>query len=282
MTTPANAVARPVTPVGIATKQLQACLESCRANLGQVIDDKLVTQLEVACQPVIGLETYVEQNTSPASTALQALAQRTADQDWSVSFDNSETSILLEQEMLSGAVEGEFLKMLVRVSKRQSILEIGMFTGYGTLAMAEAVAPSGHVVALELDPFAAQFAQQSFDESGMGDCIEVMVGDANESLEKLNADRRQFDFVFLDADKAGYRTYIETLLDSNLLTDDALICVDNTLLQGEPYLDESERTASGQAIADFNLYVASRRDLHHVLVPIRDGVTLIQRVTAVG
>ena len=87
-----------------------------------------------------------------------------------------------------------------------------------------------------------------------------------------------FDLVFIDADKAGYARYLDALLESPLLAPNAVIAVDNTLMQGQPYRDGTPATDNGRAIADFNAAVAADDRVEQVLVPIRDGVTLIRRV----
>ena len=91
------------------------------------------------------------------------------------------------------------------------------------------------VVACELDPYTADFAQSRFAKTPAGQLIDVRVGPAVETLQQLAADGDQFDFVFIDADKTGYLNYFRTLLDHDLLTSRAIICVDNTLLQGQTY-----------------------------------------------
>jgi caffeoyl-CoA O-methyltransferase len=123
----------------------------------------------------------------------------------------------LEQEMLSRHVEGQALKFLVRMTRARRVLELGMFTGYSALAMAEALPEGGRVLACELDPDVAAFAQRCFDKSPAGAKIEVRVGRAQATLEQLAADREAFDFVFVDADKAGYLEHVMTVLDRRLL-----------------------------------------------------------------
>ncbi|MEO0935867.1 MAG: SAM-dependent methyltransferase, partial [Cyanobacteria bacterium J06641_2] len=91
-------------------------------------------------------------------------------------------------------------------------------------------------------------------------------------------DGESFEFVFIDADKPGYVDYFNTLLEKNLLAPSGFICVDNTLLQGQPYLTEAERTANGQAIAEFNRTVAADKRVEQVLLPLRDGLTIIRRI----
>jgi caffeoyl-CoA O-methyltransferase len=180
--------------------------------------------------------------------------------------------------MLSGHVEGRLLRMLVHVTRARRVLDIGMFTGYSALAMAEALPADGSVVACEIDPDVAAFAEERFAASADGHKIDVRVGPAERTLAELAADA-PFDLVFLDADKAGYVAYFTALLDTGLLAPHGLLCVDNTLMQGQPYLPGSP-TANGKAVAEFNDVVAADPRVEQVLLPLRDGLTLIRQVGA--
>jgi caffeoyl-CoA O-methyltransferase len=273
---------RPVTPNGILAQSLAEVVAEMEDGAFGRPDSHLVQKLKRLSLLAGGLEPYVDRCTSRPSPTLQSLSQRTTSHDWDASFQSGETDLYLEQEMLSGHAEGELLKLLVGISGAKSILEIGMFTGYATAAMAEAMPANGCIVALEYDAFVAAFAHQSLTEAGLDNKVDIRVGAASDSLADLMKSDSRFDFVFIDADKSGYEQYLQTLLDGGLLTDDALICVDNTLLQGEAYLvdvADSDVTENGHAIASFNDFVNSRADLHHVLLPLRDGVTLIRRRT---
>ena len=217
---------------------------------------------------------YLGQCTTPESPALAGLARRTRETNW----DAQPSSTALEQEMLSGHVEGQLLKFLVHTAAASRVLEIGMFTGYSALAMAEALPDDGVVVACEVDPGVAQFARECFGASPAGHKITIEVAPALETLRKLAADVRcQFDFVFIDADKPGYLDYVEFLIDSTLLSPRAVIAVDNTLLQGEPYSDTVGMSANGAAIAKFNAALTYDSRVEQVVLPLRDGVTLIRR-----
>jgi caffeoyl-CoA O-methyltransferase len=260
--------ARPVTPVGIAT----ALLASVAARLDAAdVDPDVLADLARAHSLVGGLDDYVARCTSPASPALVALEERTRTEPWG---DGP-----LEQEMLSGHVEGAFLRMLVAVTGARRVLEVGMFTGYSALAMAEAMPDDAHLVACEIDRRAVAIAQEAFDASPGGATVDVRVGPAAETLSRLAGDGEWFDLVFLDADKAGYAGYLDLLLDLDLLAADGVVVVDNTLLQGEPWAPAAgSPSVNGAAIADFNARVAADDRLEQVLVPLRDGVTLIRRV----
>ncbi len=266
---------RPVTPVGI----LAAKLESLTQQLESIgnIDPAFKVELHQAYELANGLDPYLDRCTTPESPALAKLVERTQAEDWSKRFSDGETVRHLEQEMVSGHVEGQFLKFLIHLTKARRVLEIGMFTGYSALAMAEALPDDGEVVACEVDPYAAEFAQRCFQESTVGRKISVKVAPALETMQQLAAAGEVFDLVFIDADKGGYLEYLDLLLTSGLLAPDGSIYADNTLMQGQPYL-AGTGTPNGVAIAKFNQAVVDDPRVEQVLLPLRDGITLIRRV----
>lgn len=262
---------RPVTPTTILAEELD---QVCRMLEESGVDRAPLARLKRARDLAAGLDPYLDRCTTPESPALADLARRTQEVDW------ESVGGPLEREMLSGHVEGQFLKFLVHMTGARRILEIGMFTGYSALAMAEELPDDGVVVACELDGDVAERARQCFAASPVGHRIEVEVGPATDTLRRFMAEQVDpFDFVFIDADKAGYREYVDALLDGSLLAEGAVIAVDNTLMQGQPYLP-GERTANGTAIAAFNDAVTDDPRVEQVLVPLRDGVTLIRRVSS--
>ncbi|RCJ25794.1 SAM-dependent methyltransferase [Nostoc sp. ATCC 43529] len=275
-TTIAKPTARPVTPVGILAKKLEAIVQEI--NQRTDLPAELVANLNQAWRLAAGLDPYLEEYTTPESAALTALAEKTSTEAWQEHFSEGTTVRPLEQEMLSGHVEGQTLKMFVHMTKAKRVLEIGMFTGYSALAMAEALPKDGVLVACEVDPFAAEVGQAAFNESPDGKKIRVELGPALETLNKLVEAGESFDLVFIDADKKEYITYLQTLLDTNLLAPSGFICVDNTLLQGEVYLPTQQRTANGEAIAQFNRAVALEKRVEQVILPLRDGLTIIRRI----
>lgn len=262
--------ARPVTPVGI----LAATLDRVADGLDGVgeVPDAVRDDLQHARALAGGLDPYLEHCTTPESPALAGLAAATRERDWSA---RDESAVFLEQEMLSGHVEGQALKMLVAATRARRVLEIGLFTGYSALAMAEALPEGGRLLACELDAEVAAAACRSFAESPAGGRITVEVGPAAHTLAALAAAGEQFDLVFVDADKAGYAAYLETLLEGDLLAPHGLVCVDNTLMQGEPWTGTAGE--NGKAITAFNETVAADPRVEQVLLPLRDGLTLIRR-----
>ena len=265
---------RPVTPWGILVQQLEQILE---ASQTESVSDQFKKSLSQAYDLAAGLDPYLEDCTTKESEALANLTDRTQKEDWSKRFDDGETVRALEQEMLSGHLEGQLLKMLVSISKSKRVLEVGMFTGYSALAIAEALPEDGYLLACEVDEYVSQFAIDCFAASPHNKKIEVKVAPAIETMRKLVDAGETFDLAFIDADKGGYVDYLNLLLDTNLLAADGFICVDNTLMQGQPYLSEEQRTENGKAIARFNQFVAEDPRVEQVMIPIRDGLTLIKR-----
>jgi caffeoyl-CoA O-methyltransferase len=267
---------RPVTPLGILVEHLETAVRMVEQQQG--VPAEIKAHLRHALNLAAGLDPYLEECTTSESNALAALAKKTREEPWSKRFSDQATVRQLEQEMLSGHIEGQTLKMFVCMSGAKRILEVGMFTGYSALAMAEALPEDGQVVACEVDEYVASFAKDCFQQSPHGSKISVEVAPALETLRKLAAAGESFDLVFIDADKKEYIDYFNTLLDTGLLAANGLICVDNTLLQGQPYLPPEQRTANGEAIAQFNRVVALDPRVEQVLLPLRDGLTIIRRV----
>jgi caffeoyl-CoA O-methyltransferase len=264
---------RPVTPLGILAATLDDLTRQAERSEG--IDGEFLARLRSARDLAGGIDPYVEGCTTPESPALQLIVERTQAEDWDGRPVGGGRAAL-EQEMLSGHVEGQALSFLVHLSGAARVLEIGMFTGYSALAMAEALPDGGHVVACEVDAYAADLARRCFAQSPVGDRIVVHVGPAVDTLGRLDAGGESFDLVFIDADKGGYAAYLDLLLTTGLLAPGGVICVDNTLMQGLPWRSDAS-TPNGDAIAAFNRSVADDPRVVQVMLPVRDGLTLIRR-----
>ena len=209
------------------------------------------------------VEQYVEGHTTPPDPALAALARETREQ-------------LPFPQMLTGTVEGRLLEMLVWVSRPHRVLELGTYSGYSALSMAAALPEGGRIVTCEVDAGHAAFAQRHIDASPYADRIEIRVGRALDVLAELEG---EFDLVFIDADKDGYRDYYEAVVP--MLSERGLIVVDNTLWSGrvaDP-LERDDRTLTMRA---FNEHVLSDPRVVSVVLTVRDGVTLIRRTGGKG
>lgn len=176
-----------------------------------------------------------------------------------------------DAQMLTGPVEGALLQLLIQVSGARCVLEIGTFTGYSALTMAEALADEGRIITCEVKPEHARIAQSFFDRSPHGAKIEIRQGPALATIGAL-APEEQFDFAFLDADKENYVNYYDALVP--LLHRGGLLVADNTLWSGR-VLDPKEK--NDRAIAAFNERVASDARVSRVLLSVRDGVTVARK-----
>ena len=265
---------RPVSPSSIISEKLTLLLAQTKGING--LDVKFLESLQEAEQLAAGLDPYLARCTTPESAELARLVAETHTTNWQERFRSGETAVELESEMISGHVEGQFLKMLIYLMQATGVLEIGLFTGYSALVMAAALPGHGRLVACEIDPYAASFARAQFERSPHGHKISIEVGAAATSVQRLADANESFDLIFIDADKAGYLAYLNMALDNSLLAPNGLICIDNTLMQGQPYLGGA-CTVNGLAIAEFNRSVSNDSRVEQVMLPLRDGVTLIRR-----
>jgi caffeoyl-CoA O-methyltransferase len=176
-------------------------------------------------------------------------------------------------QMVVGALEGAFLKVMVLAVGARRVLEVGTFTGYSALAMAEALPDDGTVLTCEIDPDSAAFARRFWDKSPHGKKIEVRVGPALETLSGLKA---PYDLIFIDADKANYVNYYRRALD--LISPTGVILIDNVLWSGR-VLNSTDPDSSTVAIQELNRVVASDPRVTAVLVTLRDGVFVIKPKT---
>lgn len=181
-------------------------------------------------------------------------------------------SSMEDPQMQVGRVEGTLLKMLVAVSGARRVLEIGTFTGYSALCMAEALPDDGELVTCDRDARALEVAQSFFDRTPHGRKIRTRLGDALDTLRALPREPA-FDLAFIDADKERYVAYYEEILPR--LRAGGLLVADNTLWSGA-VLDPS--TDSARAIVAFNDKVTRDPGVENVLLSVRDGVMLARKV----
>jgi caffeoyl-CoA O-methyltransferase len=173
--------------------------------------------------------------------------------------------------MMVGRLEGRYLELLTFALGARRVLEIGTFGGYSALSMAAGLAEGGRITTLEISPVHAEFARRHIAQSPYAEQIEVLVGPALETLATLEG---PFDFVFIDADKAGYAGYFEAVLP--MLAPRGLIAADNTLWSGR-ILDEDDTSDDTVALRRFNDALASDPRVVVVQTTVRDGVTLVRR-----
>jgi len=172
-------------------------------------------------------------------------------------------------QMMVGHLEGNLLAMLIKLTGARRVLEIGLFTGYSAIAMAEALPEEGELVSCEIDPKHARIAQGFIDKSPHRDKILIKLGPAIDSLKSLTG---PFDMVFIDADKENYGDYYEAVL--GLLRPGGLMVADNVLWSGA-VLDPQQE--SDRALVNFNARVLEDHRVEQVMLTVRDGILLIRK-----
>lgn len=245
-------------------------------------------QLQLVCSLLSGLDPYLDSVSSPAPSVQRPLLKATAEHDWAGAWSRKQTLFQLSAAWSAGGYEGNLVGLLTRLTHAQKALEIGMFTGTTTVCIAQQLRQGGKVTALEIDPYLHNFTRPFFHQSGLAEKIDVKVGNAVDHLEAISktivCDQDAYDIIFIDADKPGYTTYFNMILDKHLLKKDGLLVVDNTLYKGAPWteglVDESLldiAKTNADAIKHFNQVVRQDKRVEVIVLPVRDGVSLIMR-----
>ena len=200
---------------------------------------------------------------------IEEYAERYTSARWDV-FDRLGAETRAKQSdhgMMVGTLEGAFLNFLVYLTQAERVLEVGTFTGWSTIAMARALPPRGTIVSCDVNEETTAVARRYAEEAGVADRIDFRVGPGIETLATLEG---PFDLAFIDADKEGYVDYYEAILPK--LAPGGTIAADNTLFGSGGPNDSITR-----AISDFNEHVLHDERVEAVLLPLREGVTLIRR-----
>lgn len=208
------------------------------------------------------LDDYIRAHTTPERPELYRLWRATNTQ-------------LVRGRMASGHVQGQLLRMLVGMVRPRRILEVGTFSGYSALAMAAALPPGGELYTFEINDEMEDFARGWFDASPYGSRIRFTVGDALTLVPALGLD---FDFVFIDGDKRQYADYYA--MAKHHLAPGGYIVTDNTLWDGHVVDPAYDRDAQTQGIRRFNDVVVADSEVECVILPLRDGLTLIHHLGA--
>ncbi|MEO7530981.1 MAG: O-methyltransferase [Sediminibacterium sp.] len=206
------------------------------------------------------VEAYAAEFTSPENPILEQVNKQT--------FANHS-----QYHMLSGHVQGKFLSFISIISKPTHVLEIGTFTGYSALCLAEGLVEGGELHTIELREEDAATAKENFSKSDRNKQIHLHTGNAKEIIPQLN---RTWDLVFIDADKTSYIDYYELVIPR--LNAGGMILADNVLFHGHIF-EEPISNKNAKAIQAFNEHVKNDPRTEQILVTIRDGVLMIKKKT---
>lgn len=205
------------------------------------------------------LEEYIEKHISPEPENLQ-------------NIDRLTNLYELNGRMCSGHIQGRLLKMLTLMISPRTVLELGTFTGYSALCIAEALKEDGIIHTIEVDDELEDVILQNFRESPHGHKIVLHIGDALKEMDKFENDF--FDLAFIDADKREYPGYFEKVL--KLVRPGGYIIADNTLWDGH-VTENTPHSSQTQGILKFNDEVVSTPGVEVAIIPIRDGLTIIRK-----
>jgi caffeoyl-CoA O-methyltransferase len=204
------------------------------------------------------IERYAADHTTAEPPELQAVAAETRER-----FE-------ARSGMLTGHLEGAFLRSLTALTGARRVLEIGMFTGYSAMAMASALPADGQLITLDISQEHEEVARRHIEASPWRDRIEIRMGPALDTLATLDG---PFDLVFIDADKTNYRNYYDACLPK--LSKRGTIAIDN-VLWGGAVLDSSDTSADTRAIVELNDAIVADDRVECVLLTIRDGINLVR------
>ncbi|WP_111682056.1 O-methyltransferase [Winogradskyella tangerina] len=179
---------------------------------------------------------------------------------------------VLQPIMLSGPYQGRVLSMISNLIQPKSILEIGTFTGYSTLCLAEGLDKSGEIHTIDINEELVDFQRKYFDKSGHGSQIIQHVGNALEIIPTLE---KTFDLIFIDADKPNYSNYFNLIIDK--VVPGGIILSDNVLWHGKVVEPVDEKDLSTKAVLDYNDMLKNDDRIETVILPIRDGLTISRR-----
>ena len=179
---------------------------------------------------------------------------------------------LLHGRMASGHLQGRLLKMLVQMIHPKNILEVGTFSGYSAISMAEGLDDDGRIYTFEINDEQEDFTRPWIENSPVADKIEFIIGDATTEAPRLGI---KFDMAFIDGDKRTYRECYEMVL--SILRPGGFILADNTLWDGHVIDASYDRDQQTQGIVTFNDYVKNDERVEKVILPLRDGLTLIRK-----
>jgi caffeoyl-CoA O-methyltransferase len=215
---------------------------------------------EITSKPI---HDYCVEHSTASATIFSEIANLTAER-----FPQA-------KQMQVGALEGAFLNVITKLTQAKNILEFGTFTGHSSTAFALALPPDGKITTLDRDPTATSFAKEFWKKAGVENKVELILGDAKNSVKSLvnevkSGSRPEFDLAFIDADKSGYLFYFESCL--SLVKKGGAILIDNVLWGGYVVSPEDD---SDRLMAKFNDTLKNDPRIELVMLPVRDGITLM-------
>jgi caffeoyl-CoA O-methyltransferase len=206
------------------------------------------------------IEEYVLRHTPQESAVLHKI--------------NRETHLkVMQPRMLSGHFQGQLLRFLVEMIQPKRILEIGTYTGYSAIALAQGLKTEGKLITIDVNVELEKMISNFILEAGLSDKIEQITGNALEIIPTLT---ENFDLVFIDADKQNYKNYLDLVLKK--LNSGGYILTDNVLWSGKVTMPKEQMDVDTRMINEFNDYVQNHPQIESILLPVRDGLYISRKI----
>lgn len=204
------------------------------------------------------LQKYAEDHTSTESALLKKITRDTH-------------AKVLMPRMLSGQLQGRFLSMISHLIHPKNILEVGTYTGYSAICLAEGLQPEGKLITLDINEELESRVRSYFEEAGLTRKIDYRIGDAIHIIPTLDV---EFDLVFIDADKENYSNYYDLVFDK--VRSGGLILADNVLWSGKVVKPKPDKDT--RALLEFNQKISADPRVENLLLPLRDGIMMVRKI----
>lgn len=206
-------------------------------------------------------DKYILEHTSAPSEALLWVEKQT----------NIKTNY---PRMLSGHVQGKLLTIIAQMCRAKEVLEIGCFTGYSTICLAEGLGPDGHIDSLEINDELEDIIIEGWERSGLRDKMTLHIGNALDTIARLSG--HKYDLIYIDANKREYLAYYKAVMP--LLSQGGIIIADDTMLGGKVYDTPDTSDKQTRGLIEFNDFVRNDPRVEVVMLPLRDGVSIIRKL----
>lgn len=207
-------------------------------------------------------EKYIREHSTPQGEAL----------DWIEKQTNIHTNY---PRMLTGGVQGRLLTMIARMCGARDVLEIGTFTGYSAVCLAQGIPEDGHVDTLEINDELESIIVEGWERAGVSGKISLHICNAIEKLAEFAAGGRQYDLVYIDANKREYLDYYKSCI--RMLRPGGIILADDVMLGGKVYEEKASVDKQTKGLLEFNDYVIADSSVEVVMLPVRDGLSVIRK-----
>ncbi|GFO21034.1 caffeoyl-CoA o-methyltransferase [Plakobranchus ocellatus] len=256
----------------VPLKELEAGIQQAEAS--GTVAPEIIQKLSSARDMFHRRDEFTAQACCDHSTTCEKIEEETYTRDWKADFDQGKAPVEFGARYLCGKEVGQFLKSMVSIQRAKRILEIGLFTGYSALCMAEALPDDGELVSLEICEHLKNLAEDLMKESHHTKKIKIILGPAIESVKKMVESKEKFDMIFLDGDKADYIPLVKMIFEMDLLSAGGTLLIDNAYHMGGAF-DPSLNRPIPHQLRDC---IKALPNVHAILLSMSDGIWMVRRM----